>query len=102
MSDIASTITIIAVVVVLFVWDRFPVVLVALGTTLALWATGVLDLRQALAGLGNPAVIFIASLFVVSGGLAVRERTGAAVGAVPACLHVTTFDRGPDVTKGRS
>ena len=69
MSDIAITITVIAVVVVLFVWDCFPVVLVALGTTLALWATGILDLRQALAGLGDPAVIFIASLFVVSGGL---------------------------------
>src|SRR5262245_35644750 len=69
MSDIYITITVIAVVVVLFVWDCFPVVLVALGTTLALWATGILDLRQALAGLGDPAVIFIASLFVVSGGL---------------------------------
>ena len=41
----------------------------ALGTALALYATGVLDLGQALAGLGDPAVIFIASLFVVSAGL---------------------------------
>ena len=42
MSDIA--ITIIAVVVILFVRDRFSVVLVALGTSLVLWATRVLDL----------------------------------------------------------
>ena len=56
-------------VVVLFVWDRFPVVVVAMATALALWATGVLDLGQALAGFGDPAVIFIASLFVVSAGL---------------------------------
>jgi di/tricarboxylate transporter len=69
LSDIAITFAIIAAVVVLFVWDRLPVVLVAVGTALALYATGVLDLREALAGLGDPAVIFIASLFVVSAGL---------------------------------
>ncbi len=69
MSDVALTFAIVAAIVVLFVWDRVPVVLVALGTALALWATGVLDLHQALGGLGDPAVIFIASLFVVSGAL---------------------------------
>ena len=69
LSDIALTFIIVAAVVALFVWNRIPVVLVALGTALALYATGVLDLSQALAGLGDPAVIFIASLFVVSAGL---------------------------------
>jgi di/tricarboxylate transporter len=56
-------------VVVLFVLDRFPVAVVAVGTALALWATGVLDLKQALAGFGDPAVLFIAALFVVSESL---------------------------------
>ncbi len=65
----AITFTIVAVIVVLFVWDRFPVVVVAMATAVALWATGVLDLGQALAGFGDPAVVFIASLFVVSAGL---------------------------------
>src|SRR5262249_26276382 len=37
--------------------------------SLTLWATGVLDLHQALAGFGDPAVVFIASLFVVSEAL---------------------------------
>ena len=69
MSDVAITSVIIGAVVVLFVWNRIPVVIVALGTALALWATGVLTLGEALAGLGDPAVIFIASLFVVSAGL---------------------------------
>jgi di/tricarboxylate transporter len=73
MSDVAITYTIVGTIVVLFVWDRFPVVVVALGTALALYATGVLELTQALAGLGDPTVIFIASLFVVSAGL---EATG--------------------------
>jgi di/tricarboxylate transporter len=56
-------------VVVLFVLDRFPVAIVAVATALALWATGVLGLNQALAGFGDPAVVFIASLFVVSESL---------------------------------
>ncbi|PTM39609.1 SLC13 family permease [Bosea sp. 124] len=75
MSPIAYTGLIIAVAVVLFVTNKVPVVLVAIGTSLALWATGVLTLPQALSGFGDPAVIFIASLFVVSSGLEVTGVT---------------------------
>ena len=46
-----------------------PVAIVAFGVALSLWATGVLDLEQALGGFGDPTVIFIASLFVVSEAL---------------------------------
>jgi di/tricarboxylate transporter len=73
LSPIAVTGLIVAAAVVLFVWNRIPVVLVAMGVALALWAGGVLTLNQSLAGLGDPAVIFIASLFVVSAAL---ELTG--------------------------
>src|SRR5512137_1934542 len=73
MSDSAITFAIVGVVVVLFVWNRIPVALVALGTALSLYFTGVLDLRQALGGLGDSVVVFIAALFVVSAGL---EATG--------------------------
>ena len=69
MSDISITFAIIVAIVVLFIWNPIPVVLVALGTALALYFTGVLTFTEALGGLGDPAVIFIASLFVVSAGL---------------------------------
>ncbi len=69
MSDIGIIFAIIGAIVGLFVWDRLPVVIVAMGTALALYVTGILDLGQALAGFGDPAVMFIASLFVVSAGL---------------------------------
>jgi di/tricarboxylate transporter len=75
LSDIAITAAIIAGAVVLFVTNRVPVVIVAMATALALWATGILTLDQALAGLGDPAVIFIASLFVVSAGLEITGVT---------------------------
>lgn len=69
MSHSTITFLILGAVVVVFVADQFPVAIVAVGTALALWATGVLDLNQALAGFGDPAVLFIASLFVVSESL---------------------------------
>jgi di/tricarboxylate transporter/uncharacterized membrane protein YbhN (UPF0104 family) len=68
-SHTTITFFVLAGVVVAFVLDRLPVAVVAMGTALSLWATGVLDLNQALAGFGDPAVLFIASLFVVSESL---------------------------------
>jgi di/tricarboxylate transporter len=68
-SDVAITYLVLAAVVVAFVSGRVPTAIAAIGVALALWATGVLELEQALAGFGDPTVLFIASLFVVSEGL---------------------------------
>jgi di/tricarboxylate transporter len=69
MSDIAICFAILGVTVVVFVIDRLPVSIVAIGVALSLWATGLLELDQALGGFGDPTVLFIASLFVVSEAL---------------------------------
>jgi di/tricarboxylate transporter len=69
MSGTAITFAIVAGIVVLFVSNRIPLVLVAVGTALALYATGVLDLGESLAGFGDRAVVFVGSLFVISAGL---------------------------------
>jgi len=63
------TFLILAVAVVAFVSGRVPLALVSIGVALALWATGVLTLGEAFAGFGDPTVLFIASLFVVSEAL---------------------------------
>ncbi|WP_420024446.1 SLC13 family permease (plasmid) [Cereibacter azotoformans] len=73
MSDIWTVFAIIGVVVLLFIWDRLPVIAVCMTAALLLWATGILTLNQSLAGFGDPAIIFVATLFVVSAGL---EATG--------------------------
>jgi di/tricarboxylate transporter len=73
LGEIWTVFAIIAGVIGLFVWDRLPVIAVCVGCGMALWATGVLTLNQALAGFGDPATIFVTSLFVVSGAL---EKTG--------------------------
>src|SRR5690606_28984999 len=69
----AGTLSILVAAVLAFVSGRVPLAVVAVGVSLALWASGVLDLDQALAGFGDPTVLFIASLFVVSEAL---EATG--------------------------
>ena len=69
MSDSTITFLVLAVTVAVFAWDRLPIGVVAFGVALSLWATGVLTIDQALGGFGDPTVIFIASLFVVSEAL---------------------------------
>jgi di/tricarboxylate transporter len=68
-ADSTIVFLVLAGVIVLFVANVFPVEIVAVATALTLWATGVLDINQALAGFGDPTVVFIASLFVVSEAL---------------------------------
>lgn len=69
MADSTITFIVLGCVVVLFVSNRIPVAIIAIGTALSLWATGILELEQATAGFGDPTVLFIAALFVVSESL---------------------------------
>jgi di/tricarboxylate transporter len=73
MTEIWIVFAIVAAVIGLFIWDRLPVVAVCVGCAMALWTTGVLTLNQSLAGFGDPATVFVASLFVASAAL---EKTG--------------------------
>jgi di/tricarboxylate transporter len=68
-SDQTIILTILAVSVAVFVWNRLPVGIVALGVALSLWATDVVSLEEAFAGFSSPTVILIAALFVVAEGL---------------------------------
>ena len=98
MTDAGITLVVLAATVVMFVWNRFPVELVAIGSALALYATGVLDLTQSLAGFGDAAVILIAALFVVSEALDATgvtayagQRLVAAAGTRPRLLMALTM-----------
>lgn len=83
--DALTVVLILAATVALFVWDRLRLDLVALLSLLALTLSGVLTPAQAVAGFGDPLVIIIAALFVVSGGLfrtGVAARVGRALGSL--------------------
>ena len=88
MSDAAIVYLVLAAVVALFIWNKLPVEVVAVGSALTLAATGVLSLDQALAGFGDTTVLFIAALFVVSEGI---DSTG-----------VTTWAGQQLIDRGRS
>ena len=69
MSDSTIVFAVILSALVLFIWNKIPAVVVAIGVSLALFFTGVLTGAEVLAGLGDPTVILIAGLFVVGAGL---------------------------------
>jgi di/tricarboxylate transporter len=67
----------------LFIRGRMRVDLVAMLVLLSLALTGVLDLRDAMAGFGSEPAIIVAAAFVISAGLAatgVTDRIGQAIG----------------------
>ena len=76
MSDATIMYLLLAAVVVVFVLDRLPVAVVAIGAAVSLWATGILSVDEALAGFGDPATLFIAGLFVVAESLDATGVTG--------------------------
>lgn len=76
MNEIAVTLIVLGLAVVAFATGRIPTGLVALGASLLLLATGILDMPEAFAGFSDPAVILIASLFVVAEGLDASGLTG--------------------------
>ncbi len=69
MNEAALTLLTLAGVVVLFVSNRVPVEIVAVGSALVLYGLGIISLTEALAGFADPAVLLIGALFVVSEGL---------------------------------
>lgn len=69
MDPVVTTLVVLAAAVVAFVTNRIPVGIVAIGVAMALYLTGVLTVEQSLAGFGDPVIVFIAALFVVSEGL---------------------------------
>jgi len=69
MDPVVSTLLILALAIIAFVSNRVPLGIVAIGVSLTLYFTGVLTLPQALSGFGDPTVLFIAALFVVSESL---------------------------------
>lgn len=105
MSDSTVSLLLLGVVVVLFIWNRIPVEIVAIGTAVALWATGLLTTGQAMSGFGDPVTLFIASVLVVGEALdasgatswAAQRLTGR-VGDHPRRLLVLTMVMGAALT----
>jgi di/tricarboxylate transporter len=68
-AQIVITLSIISAAMVLFVWNRVPAAVVAVGTSLALYFAGILTTQETLGGFGDPVVILIAALLAIASGL---------------------------------
>lgn len=81
------TLIILAISLVLFVWDSVRYDLVAVGVATALAATGVLTAEQAFGGFASPAILLIAAMYVFGSAFTrwgIAEYLGAkALGAGP-------------------
>ncbi len=69
MSGAIIVFAVILIALGLFILNKIPAVIVAIGVSLALFFTGILTGPEVLVGLGDPTVILIACLFVVGAGL---------------------------------
>ena len=90
------TLAVVAGAFAMFVRERFPPEVVALGAVSLLLASGVLEASEALAALSNPAPVTIACLFILSGALV---RVGA-LDAVSAFLTAHARERPVAVVAG--
>ncbi|AIY01380.1 hypothetical protein ART_1781 [Arthrobacter sp. PAMC 25486] len=57
---------ILTITIVIFVWNKIPVEIVAIGVALLLFATGIIDIDDTFSGFGSQTVVLIAALFVVA------------------------------------
>ncbi|GAA4161999.1 hypothetical protein GCM10022286_20420 [Gryllotalpicola daejeonensis] len=83
---IVITLATIVLAMVLFVWNRWPPVIVAVAAALVLYLTGVLSMPETLSGFGEPVVILLVALFSIAIAL---EKTGVAAWAGALLLRRT-------------
>lgn len=67
--EIATTLALLLIAVVLFATDKLPVDIVGIILVMALVITGVLSIDEALSGFGNNIIITLAGLFILTGSL---------------------------------
>jgi di/tricarboxylate transporter len=67
--EIAICLSILAVAVMLFAWDRLPAEVIAIGVMLAVIVTGLLPAEKAFAGFSSDTVMMILGLLIMSAGL---------------------------------
>ncbi|ALV45367.1 hypothetical protein MB46_07535 [Arthrobacter alpinus] len=66
MTEPVLMLLILAATVAIFVWNKIPVEIVAIGVALLLFSTGIISIDDAFSGFGSQTVVLIAALFVVA------------------------------------
>lgn len=82
-SDMWITVAVLIAAVVVFVWNKVPVGIVAIGVALSLFFTGVLGLDQVFSGFGDPVIVFIAALLPMVVVTAVRLKLSPSQFLIP-------------------
>lgn len=64
--EIISVLIIIAVTMVLFLWEKFSIDTISITVMLTFMVTGILSFEEGVAGFSNPATITVGAMFVIS------------------------------------
>lgn len=83
MDSATKALLVLGVVIILFIWNRLPVTVVGVLTALGLWATGLVTTEEAVGGFGDPVVVFVGTLFIISEAI---DSTGVTTWAGQAML----------------
>lgn len=67
--EIALTLSIIAIAVILFFTEKFSIDTVSIGVMVLFLLTGILDVKEGLSGFSNPATLTVAAMFVLSAAI---------------------------------
>lgn len=73
-----TTLSILAITILLFIWGKYSADAIALVSMLALFLFGILNLSETLSGFSNPTIIMIAALFIIGEGLSQTGWTALA------------------------
>lgn len=67
--QIAIALAILAVMIILFIWEPFPIIVTAIGASIVCAYTGLIEVKDIFAGYNNTTIILLAGMMVVGSSL---------------------------------
>ena len=69
MSPISIALIILAVTVILFIWEPVPIIVTAIGASIAFAYTGLIDVSDIFAGYNSTTIVLLAGMMVIGSSL---------------------------------
>ena len=69
MSQITIALIIIVAMIVLFIWEPWPIVVTAIGASLVFAYTGIIELKDVFSGYNSTTIVLLAGMMVIGSAL---------------------------------
>ena len=74
MSPISIALIILAVTVILFIWEPVPIIVTAIGASIAFAYTGLIDVSDIFAGYNSTTIVLLAGMMVIGHAAGISEQ----------------------------